>query len=210
QAFSFLSAFFDPKESLDDIFNYEEHSGLYHEQIIKVEGSDYTFEVGAYTSKQFFLQLLMKDLLDNIGSFVDKYASNRGNTIDSEVSELSHLNDNFANWATSIIKNDIILRMYTLNYDRLFKIVLENKGVRVFEGFECGAYLKGDELIESDVPRILADSDSHIHYNLHGSAFWSIKDKNWFQLPASEFHLSAYPYIPSNYDGAIRQMDRGK
>src|SRR5690606_29533710 len=62
----------------------------------------------------------------------------------------------------------------------------------------------------ADVPRILTDSDSHIHYNLHGSVYWFIKDQNRYLLPASEFFLGPYPHILYNSEGAVRQMDRGK
>ncbi len=68
------------------------------------------------------------------------------------------------------LSRENILRLYTLNYDQNFKILLERMGLSVFDGFdiEYGNYLK------ANVREILDNMECHAHYNLHGSIFWEV------------------------------------
>lgn len=212
---SVLSSFFNEKGILEDILNFEIEGGVakhgYRLNIPEFE----TIDKRAYqneTPEQFFLQLLMANLLDGIIGHISKYSYyTNGNTevVESKINQ--QLNKGFYNWIKNITGDNGIARMYTLNYDRIFKIILENRGMVVFEGFECGASASPGDAIPPDIHRILSDMDSHIYYNLHGSAYWDINTRNHNQLPASELFLKGVPCLPSNlWEQAMRQMDRGK
>lgn len=58
--------------------------------------------------------------------------------------------------------------------------------------------------------RILSDTASHIHYNLHGSAFWEVLDVDRKQLPNPEIVLNPVVSLPLNNRPASVQIERGK
>ncbi|MGV3589501.1 MAG: SIR2 family protein [Adhaeribacter sp.] len=212
---SLLSAFLNTKEILDDILNFKvEGETVTHgyKLIIPKNENNYKGSYQNETPEQFFLQLLMVDLLDGIIGHISKYSnySNRNTrVVENEVNK--SLNDGFYNWIKNFTGNNGIVRMYTLNYDRLFKVILANRHLNVFEGFECGASTNPEDEIPPNIQRILSDSNSHVHYNLHGSAYWDINSWNNKQLPASEFYLKGAPCMPSNlWQQSTRQMDKGK
>jgi hypothetical protein len=86
------------------------------------------------------------------------------------------LNSSFQNWIGKLSSSSIC-RMYTLNYDRIFKILAEIIEISVFDGFECGEFIPEDG-IKPNVGRILTDFDSHTYYNLHGCSFWEVNSRD--------------------------------
>jgi len=88
---------------------------------------------------QFFFERLLINLLSGIEAHVNRYSlnSNRHSNIENQNNKA--LNDSFADWIKTFIGNQEIVRLYTLNYDRLNKVILENRGVDVFEGFDSKA-----------------------------------------------------------------------
>ena len=101
--------------------------------------------------------------------------------------------------------------MYTLNYERNFKIILE-KGLRinVFEGFEAVADVNYEDRIPSNTLRILTDFDCHCHYNLHGSIYWHIESENQNGFLAPEYFLTGYGNLTINNDHPVVQSEKGK
>lgn len=118
----------------------------------------------------------------------------------------------FSSWIKAINKNGI-LRMYTLNYDRNFKYILENSEypIEIFEGFDCGSVVDYRAHISPNISKILNDLETNTHYNLHGCAYWDIETRNIHQLPQPKIFLTAFPNFPiNNYEQAIWQSEKGK
>jgi hypothetical protein len=59
-----------------------------------------------------------------------------------------------------------------LNYDNLFKSLLQEDAIECFDGFS-DEYIDGN-YAPAKIKRIITDFDSCIHYNLHGSSYWKV------------------------------------
>ncbi len=212
---SLIACFIEPSEVMKDILNFEIEGGIAKHGYKLIIPNYPDIDKRSYKNErpeQFFLQQLIANLLDGIIGHISKYSYyTNGNPTVIENAINKSLNDGFYNWIKNISGEDGIIRMYTLNYDRLFKVILENRGLEVFEGFECGASSNPGDEIQPNVKRILSDFDSTVYYNLHGSAYWDVSARNNYQLPASEFYLRGVPNFSSNlWEQPTRQMDKGK
>ncbi len=209
---SLLGCFFNPKFE-EEIFNFSIKGGK-QEHNYKLDipkGVNYYFSKYSQhneTPKEFFLQHLIAELIVEINDRISKYAYHTSgrSIIDFDLTETSL----FTKWMKGIeLKSS--LRIYTLNYDRLFKILLERSNISVFEGFNCGEYVPfGYPGLRANVLKILTDFDCNVHYNLHGSSFWEVEPLDKEQLPNSEIFLTAAPITIPNNDHAILQMEKGK
>jgi hypothetical protein len=154
----------------------------------------------------------MVDILDGIIGHVSKYSyftNESQSVIENETNEDN--NQAFYKWIKSLIDKNGIVRMYTLNYDRLFKIILENRGVEIFEGFDSNALVESLDKILPDIEKILSDQDSSTYYNLHGSAYWKLQTRNFYGLPTLQFYLNETPNLSYNQDELItKQLDKGR
>jgi hypothetical protein len=214
--YSLIACFVESSDIMEDILNFEIEGGIVKHgyKLIIPNQQDYNnFSYNNERPEQFFLQQLMADLLDEIIGQVTEYSfytDENPTTIENENNK--SLNNSFYNWIKDISGEDGIIRMYTLNYDRLFKVILENRGLKVFEGFDCGALSNsGGDIIPPDVKKILSDFDSTVYYNLHGSVFWDVNTRNDFDLPTSEFYLTGIPNLLFNLsEQPIRQIDKGR
>lgn len=159
------------------------------------------------TPHQFFLQHLLTELLTYINARISEYAYHTpGNSVfKNKVNE----NSLFALWMERMVAKNT-LRLYTLNYDRIFKVLLEQNGIPVFEGFDCGEFVGYGNYLRANVKRILTDFESNVHYNLHGSAFWKLEALDRHQLPNPEFFLTSFANLPSNDEHIAIQMEKGK
>jgi hypothetical protein len=164
------------------------------------------------TPSQYFFQLLLATLLTDINGAISSYAYHTDHYSQILTVSNQHINQLFFNWLNKLEPDKCILRLYSLNYDRIFKILALKSGLKeLFEGFECGATIAPGYKIPANIPRILTDFDTHCHYNLHGSAFWRIepRDKGLFAnaeiflqgSPSLQINLSEQPYI---------QIEKGK
>jgi len=153
---------------------------------------------------QFFFERLLTNLLSDIEGNVDRYSYNSKSLSNIENQNNNTLNDSFAHWIKTFVDNQEIVRLYTLNYDRLNKVILENRGIDVFEGFDSKAIVSDWNGIEPKLPRIVNDMDCVCSYNLHGCAYWELKElknlktflpflipgihgaDNYFEAPSSE------------------------
>ena len=171
-------------------------------------GVSYPFSKPAYhdeTPSQFFFQQLISVLLTNIAARIYKYAYHtRGSSMKSVANENTKA---FVNWMRRLSKKSL-LRLYTLNYERIFKILLARHGMNLFEGFDCDEYV--ESRLRANVPRILSDTTTHIHYNLHGSAFWEVLPLDKEQFPNPEIVLSSDFALPLTNDPATAQVEKGK
>lgn len=167
---------------------------------------------GNSTPKQYFFQLLVARLLDEITSWVSAY-SYYSNGIKSVVEneKNKHKNDNFYNWIKTLQDQGSVNRLYTLNYDRLFRIILGNRGMDVFEGFNTSYPLNADERVKPSTSRILSDMDSVVHYNLHGSSFWEVRQESHHDHSDFRCLLTANPQFATNQTVQVsKQMENGK
>lgn len=143
-----------------------------------------------------FFELLFNDILVGIKGHISKYAYHTygHSVINKPVNE--RRNQLFYEWMAGFVKDDLALRMYTLNYDRLFKVILEAKGIEIFEGFKnLPKSTDPYESVPADIPKIVSDVESHVYYNLHGSAFWDIKFDESFPSQTYRYMLSPFGRI---------------
>lgn len=146
----------------------------------------YTISVSArYRPEFIYFRLLIADLLSGIMGHVHKYMTDSrvyGNT------NASALNNRFINWLKKI-KNEghTILRFYTLNYDVIFKILAQKSNLPLFDGFEFDSHTGDADL---DILRIIKEEDIDCAYNLHGQAFWKLRE-----IGESSYTFYSTPYI---------------
>jgi len=156
---------------------------------------------------QFFFQHLLAVLLTDINARISEYSYHTDNH-----SKINHDSINsvlFINWMQQL-KSNTILRLYTLNYERIFKTLLEKNGIKTFEGFDCTECVGYPDQFSADVKKILSDYDCNAHYNLHGSSFWKVLELNSQQLPNPEIVLTAYPSLAINDSPTSFQMEKGR
>jgi hypothetical protein len=208
---SLSSNFFDPKHE-EQLLNFSvitnKHSNQFELQIPK--GKDYQFERFAYyhqTPPELFFQYLIQGLLSDISARIIDYSyhSKSHSVIDFN----NDFSKAFTKWIASKSENSI-LRLYTLNYERIFKILLEQKGIELFEGFHERQDTYIGKIARANIPKILTDVDSNVYYNLHGSAYWQVRELDNYQLPHAEIFESEFPHLPMNDSPATIQMEKGK
>ena len=160
--------------------------------------------------EQFYFQHLLNEILTNINKKVSSYSYHSAKHTKLFTEENTSINKKFQKWIKALSK-DSIIRMYTLNFDRLFKILSEDVGLEVFEGFEYGNTIPTNG-ITPKVKRILSDFESDTYYNLHGSAYWNVYSRSpQTQLISPYIALHPYPKLNmNNIETAVIQMEKGK
>jgi len=194
--------FFDSKfENILSNFSIaggEEKHG-YHLEIPK--GKEYPFSKIAIDNQsppQFYFQHLLSELLTTIVSQISHYSYHSKGNSKIDASENAKRNKWFQDWY-SIISKDACVRMYTLNYDRLYKVLVEKIGISVFEGFESGEFIPEKHTLPN-IKRILTDFDSPVYYNLHVSSFWEVHSRDERGLKHLTITLRPYPILDMNKD----------
>jgi hypothetical protein len=211
---SFLFPFLKAKVLLDDLYNFEVNGEVKHGFTLNIPFHEFESEKRALQNQsptQFYLQLLYANLLTKISARVSSYAYHTSGNSKIISSANQSLNDNFYKWISNETKMDSSVRLYTLNYDRLFSVILKKNNINIFEGAECGSELKPDDDINFDLKKILTDFDCNCHYNIHGSSFWAIKARNNSQLASVQYSLTGAPKLASNlWEQPLLQMEKGK
>ena len=174
------------------------------------EGKDYLFSKFAYKKEnpvQYFLQHLISKIITDICERISEYSYHtKENSVINSKSESS---ENFVKWISKIEKNNNI-RLYSLNYDRIFKVLLNENNIDCFEGFYPTEEVSDIDGLRCDVPRILEDFSSNIYYNLHGSAFWRVLATNHKQIDGPEIVFTGIPEFSMNQEIAEIQIEKGK
>jgi len=208
---SLYSCFFKPTFEAE-LFNFtvidNKYSSRFELQIPK--GKTYDLARPAHydqTPAELFFQYLIQGLLSNISNVVSHYSCHSAShsVIDFE----SEISKEFIKWMKAKFENSI-LRMYTLNYEGIFKILLAKNEVDIFEGFHERQDTYFGKMARANIPRILSDVESNIYYNLHGSAFWQVRELDNYLLPHAEIFESDFPHLPMNESPATIQMEKGK
>jgi len=209
---SFISSFFTSVYE-KELINYEKENylGSYKIHIPGLSKELSPWAKRRESPNQLFLQELIQTLLTIIYDEIEKYGDHRLNDSNVICDEKKELNKLFCNWAEKISKGGI-LRMYTLNYERNFKVILEKgiQGMSVFEGFEARADINYEDRISPNTTRILTDFDSHCHYNLHGSIYWDIESENENGFLVPRYFLAGYGHLTINNDYPVIQSEKGK
>ncbi|MEH6407294.1 MAG: hypothetical protein V7767_08445 [Leeuwenhoekiella sp.] len=174
------------------------------------ENIEYHFSNLAYNNEnpiQFYLQHLLSEIISEISAFISDYSYH---TKDHSVIKVDSKNSkNFTKWMSQYnTKNN--LRLYTLNYDRVFKILLEYGNIDCFEGFYVSGEVSDLDGLRCDIKRIIKDEDLNVHYNLHGSAYWRVIPSNNSQLPSPELVYVGFPHLQINDEIANVQIEKGK
>lgn len=212
---SLHQSFFNSKFE-NEILNfavYEQDSYGFKLEIPKGKRSEYANKAeNNITPEQHFFQSLLSELLTSIQIKIEGYALHNKGISNVLTDTNKEINTLFEKWVYKAIGNGN-LRMYTLNYDRIFKVILENaeNSLSIFEGFDCGKKIDYSARIPPNISKILSDTDSHVLYNLHGSAFWHVEpeDENKFRNP--KFYLRANVNLNINQRSApIYQSEVGK
>lgn len=200
--------------SIQDLsfFQHGQVNRLTHQYSISIPGFDLlkddyvSVKIHPY---QKYYEMFLDELLGGIIGHVSKYSYHTSdyNVIFKEYNK--SLNDNFCKWIRSFTQNDYSVRMYTLNYDRMFKVLLQNQGTEVFEGFDVpNLHIAPGDMIPPNIPKIISDQTSNVFYNLHGSAYWSIQNENNNNLPGYQYFLSGVP--ETNDRAAIIEIENGR
>lgn len=204
-----LESFFS-QEFSEKIFNYTIKDGVtkHGYQLEIPKNTEYEYSDYAYHNQlphQFYLQHLLRDLLNEICLLVSKYA------YDSDAIPLktagSDVSNHFTKWMSRISQTSS-LRIYTLNYDKIFKSLLTATGISVFDGFY--PLTEGYDRSRANVLQIHSDQESHLYYNLHGSVYWEVEGLDKDQLPNAEFFLTRFPQMHMRREVPFSQIERGK
>jgi len=157
-----------------------------------------------------FLQVLFSDILDIIANRVFDY-SNNATLGGSGTDEMTKL-------AVHHFKNlrDSLLRIYTLNYDRIIQSILDQAGIHFFEGTtDEGGYIA--EKLNLGIrhfspPNFLRHVNYNCVYHLHGSAFWEVIPEDSNRLPYYSFVLKHHFSFPSaqGHGTAEVEMEKGR
>jgi hypothetical protein len=211
---SILFPFLTEREDLDLIFNYKVIGGIWgHGKNLSIPGRDDAYNKGgAYqgqSEKQFYLELLYKELLTNINARISKYTYHTASHSVVNTEKNKQINSHFVNWIKS--HNNAIHRIYTLNYDRLFSVLLKNNNVNTFEGASFNSGLTPQEEYDFDLKKISSDFETHCHYNIHGSVFWKVYPRNIHELDSVSLRINGAPNLTSNeWEVPIVEMEKGK
>lgn len=160
--------------------------------------------------EQKFLEYLFHDMLSGIIGHVSKYAywsPTHGGVVVNGFNEA--INNAFCQWMKGFAEAGNSIRMYTLNYDRIFKHLLTEAGVDVFEGFGTKeGEVDEPGLFVPDPVRITSGQDKHIFYNLHGCMDWRVEDENINGIATYQYFLSSAPHIETSL--SIVELEKGK
>lgn len=209
---SYIHSFFTPTFE-SELLNFEKEDSL-NSYKIHIPRLDRQFSPSARHKEnpnQLFFQELVQTLLTNIYDAIENYGDHRLNDSNVICEEKKELNKLFCNWIEKITQKGF-LRMYTLNYERNFKVILEKgiSGTRIFEGFDADADLKYEDRIPPNTYKILTDFDCHCHYNLHGSIYWNIETENQNGFFVPQYFLTGYGNLTINNDHPVIQSEKGK
>lgn len=102
-----------------------------------------------------------------------------------------------------------ILRLYNLNYDRVFQFIFHQIGLSVDQGFN------DDEVFPISVAhfnpfKIFQKSEQNCIYHLHGSAFWEVISEDSNGLDYYKFIHNPFPTLQVNKTFARFEIEKGK
>jgi SIR2-like domain len=119
------------------------------------------------------------------------------------------VNGLFIKWSKRYLDRDYCVRMYSLNYDRIFRVLLQDENINIFEGYDLDvSNVDPGQFLIPNLKKIVTDFNCNVFYNLHGSAYWYFTKYNQNQLPGYQFYLEGTPEL--NNPRAIIEIERNK
>lgn len=210
-----LASIFAFEGALDDLsfFTTEEDSPVTHSYTLHIPGNDILTEkyIPSDVSPHMkYFEFFLNGVFGVVIAQISKYAYHNERQHSMVFEEVNNkVNKDFYNWIDRVKGADCIIRMYTLNYDQIFKILLEEKGMDVFEGFDTqeGSYEYGCYPVPN-LRRILTDEATHCFYNLHGSAYWEAGDNERLGFTGYQYHRMPIGIIEK--PGVSIEIEKGK
>tara|TARA_R110002020_G_scaffold51034_8_gene144599 strand:- start:7544 stop:8842 length:1299 start_codon:yes stop_codon:yes gene_type:complete len=102
-----------------------------------------------------------------------------------------------------------ILRLYNLNYDRVFQYLFYKAGLSADQGFNDEEIFPRS-IVHFNPLRIFRKMEENCIYHLHGSAFWEVVPVDSNGLDYYKFVHSPYPTLQVNEAFARFEMEKGK
>lgn len=162
------------------------------------------------TPEQMFFQQLLRELITTINAAIIDYSYHTDGHSVIIADKNEALNASFGSFIKRLSKSSAV-RMYNLNYDRVFKVIMERNGIPTFDGFDYGETLSYESGgIAPNLLRIVDDLDSLCHYNLHGSGHWKVEREDHTQLPNPRIFMSPFMDLAINDASAVMQIERGR
>ncbi len=161
-------------------------------------------------SRQFYFQHLLYDIITTVQNRIIEYSYNSEAHTKIFTTNNANINDLFKEWINHLQKNSIV-RIYSLNYDYLFKSLAEDSGVNFFDGFQDKPFNQSGDC-KPDIQRLLTDFESNIHYNLHGAITWEVNRYNEQTQLESPFVVKCQaPNLQSNNrEMPTLQIEKGR
>ncbi|HLW31820.1 MAG TPA: SIR2 family protein [Flavobacteriaceae bacterium] len=160
--------------------------------------------------QKVYFQALFGQLLDAIANEIFEYSA--PHSLDQE-----HIAINVKlteKYLKSLEKN--LLRVYTLNYDRVVQQIFNNANIQFFEGTN-GEFRPEIEKLNFGFSHFNTfNFTKHRNYNciyhLHGSAYWEVLSEDANGLPYYSFVLSSHSKFPSEqgYNTAEIEVENGR
>jgi hypothetical protein len=208
---STISCFFNAKFE-DELLNFSVKGGIrkhgYVLEIPKGVSNDFS-KISLYNEnpEQYFFEHLIGEILTNVSARVIDYSYFSQNHSKVHLDALH--SKAFVEWM-KLHLNQTPLRLYTLNYDNVFKVLLEQNAIPIFDGFDTSIFIDFHANIRPQVAKILNDFNVNVHYNLHGSVNWDVEQLDFHELPNPEIFYRHYPNLPINNAPSSIQIEKGR
>lgn len=178
---------------------------------LSISGSNIKYKT--HPNAKYF-ELLLIDLFQVISAKISDYSFyTEYNEKFYKNEENSEINELVQSYIKTESKNNI-LRMYSLNYDKIFQVLFEKEDIPIIQGF----HTEGNNIISQlnrngvrAMPKsILFDREKHCIYHLHGNVNWKINTSNKSGLEAYEYRLKGFEDFNDNSANIGLKIEQGK
>lgn len=186
---------------------------------IKFPRSEILTSLGENISKKThpnskYFELLMIDLFETISAKISDYSFYTDfKQKFYECKENSEINGLVEKYIKHESK-DSLLRIYSLNYDKIFQVLFQKANIPIIQGFKTGGRNIVDHLdhygVQAQPKAVLFERDKHCIYHLHGNANWIIKKYNDNGIKSYEYRLKGYVDFNKNNANIGMKMEQGK
>lgn len=160
---------------------------------------DFVGERDLSPESKFFAKLLI-GILDGVSEKIRNYSCytyNKNKIIEEqENNEILLLMTEYMR----MLAKDNVLRIYSLNYDRIMQAVFYNANIEVFQGFRTDEIvpIAVDQFQYPDTKRILTSLAENCIYHLHGNIYWEPNNINPNGSDGYSFRNAYFSPILSN------------
>lgn len=161
------------------------------------------------TPESKFFEALLQCLFTEIQSRISDYSyvtDGYLKTLENE--DNKEINDLAVKYFVNKNKSSI-LRLYNLNYDRVFQYLFYKAGLSADQGFNDEEIFPRS-VVHFDPFRVFRKIEENCIYHLHGSAFWEVVPVDSNNLDYYKFIHSPYSTLQVNEPFARFEMEKGK